>query len=242
MSLFFSIIVLLAVMLAVSAHGLRPRQYAPTFKAKAVIDDKFIDVSLKEYIDAKKWVVMLFYPFDFTFVCPTEILSFSGKNTEFQGLNAQVLAISTDSHHTHLAWSRTSRPDGGVGKLEIPLVADISKKISADYGVLVDDENDGMYGAALRGLFIIDPSGLVRHIQVNDDAVGRSVDETIRILQAFQYADSHQGEACPASWQVSFKNSLLACFVVIVVIVFIIVVLIIIIIVVIIVAAFNIYM
>ena len=111
-----------------------------------------------------------------------------------------MLAISTDSHHTHLAWTRTSRADGGVGKLDIPLVADVSKRIAQSYGVLVTDENDDMFGAALRGLFIIDPKGLVRSVQINDDAVGRSVDETIRILKAFQYADTHAGEACPASW------------------------------------------
>ena len=158
----------------------------------------------------------------------TEIISFSEKSTEFAAINAQVLAISTDSHHTHLAWSRHSRADGGVGKLNIPLVADTSKTISASYGVLVTDENDDMYGAALRGLFIIgtnmqlcnfcqpsrftfgspsylfvkltDPTGTIRTMQINDDQVGRSVEETLRLVKAFQYADSHVGEACPASW------------------------------------------
>ena len=129
-----------------------------------------------------------------------EIISFSEKNKEFEEINASVLAISTDSHHTHLAWTRTSREDGGVGKLNIPLVADTSKKISENFNVLVTDENDDMYGAALRGLFIIDPTGIIRSIQINDDAVGRSVEETLRILKAFQWADSHVGEACPASW------------------------------------------
>lgn len=138
---------------------------------------------------------------DYTFVCPTELISFSEKTSEFEKLNAQVLAISTDSHHTHLAWTRSKREDGGVGRLAIPLVADTSKKISASYGVLVTDEEDAMYGAALRGLFIIDPNGVIRSIQMNDDAVGRNVDETIRVLQAFQWADSHVGEACPASWK-----------------------------------------
>jgi peroxiredoxin (alkyl hydroperoxide reductase subunit C) len=130
----------------------------------------------------------------------TEIISFSEHFSEFQNVNAQVLAISTDSHHTHLAWTRTPREDGGVGKLKIPLVADTSKKISEAYGVLVTDENDDMFGAALRGLFIIDPKGVIRSIQINDDAVGRSVEETLRVLKAFQWADSHVGEACPASW------------------------------------------
>lgn len=134
---------------------LKPRTKAPIFKAKAVINDGFIDLSLKDYIDKKQWTVLLFYPYDYTFVCPTEIISFSEKYQEFSEINSHVLAISTDSHHTHLAWSRTSRKDGGVGKLNIPLVADTSKKISASYGVLVTDESDDMYGAALRGLFII---------------------------------------------------------------------------------------
>eukprot|EP01039_Chlorochromonas_danica_P003783 gene3783-4133_t len=179
---------------------LRPRQVAPSFKAKAVLNDKFIDVSLAETIADGKWSVLLFYPFDYTFVCPTEIISFSEKNADFLAINTQVYAISTDSHHTHLAWTRTARKDGGVGKLEIPLVADTSKRISKNYGVLVEDENDEMFGAALRGLFIIDPSGKIRSMQINDDAVGRSVEETLRLLKAFQWADSHVGEACPASW------------------------------------------
>lgn len=180
--------------------SIRPRHKAPGFKAKSVINDGFQEVSLKEITDAGKWAVLLFYPFDYTFVCPTEIISYSSHDAAFKEINTQVLAISTDSHHTHLAWTRTAREDGGVGKLEIPLVADVSKKISASYGVLVDDEDDDMFGAALRGLFIIDPSGTIRQMQINDDAVGRSVDETLRLIRAFQYADSHVGEACPASW------------------------------------------
>jgi len=185
---------------AIDVQHIRPRERAPGFKAKAVLDDKFHDVTLEQYTNAGKWAILLFYPFDYTFVCPTEIISFSEKAAEFSELNAQVLAISTDSHHTHLAWSRTKREDGGVGRLNVPLVADTSKRISASYGVLVTDENDDMFGAALRGLFIIDPKGIIRSIQVNDDAVGRSVEETLRILKAFQWADSHVGEACPASW------------------------------------------
>eukprot|EP00602_Paraphysomonas_sp_CaronLab_P009052 CAMPEP_0185024278 /NCGR_PEP_ID=MMETSP1103-20130426/7277_1 /TAXON_ID=36769 /ORGANISM="Paraphysomonas bandaiensis, Strain Caron Lab Isolate" /LENGTH=173 /DNA_ID=CAMNT_0027557199 /DNA_START=223 /DNA_END=744 /DNA_ORIENTATION=+ len=151
-------------------------------------------------MDNGMWTVLLFYPFDFTFVCPTELISFSERNSEFLNANTQVLAVSTDSHHTHLAWSRTPRSEGGVGDLNIPLVADTSKTISQSYGVLVNDENDDMYGAALRGLFIVDPNGFIRSIQINDDQVGRSVEETLRILKAFQWADSHPGEACPASW------------------------------------------
>ncbi|CAM9153340.1 unnamed protein product, partial [Ectocarpus fasciculatus] len=183
------------------SFAIRPREQAPTFKAKAVLHDKFIDVSLAEYGAKGMWTVLLFYPFDFTFVCPTELISFSEHNEDFAAINTQVLAISADSHHTHLAWLRTPRENGGVGDLAIPLVADTSKNIARSYGVLVDDENDDMYGAALRGLFIIDPTGKLRSVQVNDDQVGRSWEETTRLLQAFQWADSHQGEACPASWK-----------------------------------------
>lgn len=177
-----------------------PRKKAPEFSAKAVIDDGFIDVKLSSYGKQGMWTVLLFYPFDYTFVCPTEIISFSSMNDEFKNLKTQVLGISTDSHHTHLAWTRTKREDGGVGKLNIPLVADVSKRISRSYGVLVEDENDDMFGAALRGLFLIDPSGTVRSMQINDDAVGRSVEEMLRLIRAFQYADSHEGEGCPANW------------------------------------------
>lgn len=115
------------------------------------------------------------------FVCPTEILSFSAaQSTAFAAINTQVLAISTDSVHTHLAWVRTAKTDGGLGKVDIPLVADTSKQISKSYGVLVEDDQDPMYGAALRGLFIIDPTGKVRSLTINDDQAGRNVDEQIR--------------------------------------------------------------
>lgn len=146
-----------------------------------------------------KWRLTMIFA-RFLIVFQTEIISFSEKNEDFKSINTQVFAISTDSHHTHLAWTRTARQDGGVGHLQIPLVADVSKRISKDYGVLVEDENDEMFGAALRGLFIIDPAGKIRSMQINDDAVGRSVEETMRLLKAFQWADSHVGEACPASW------------------------------------------
>jgi len=177
-----------------------PRSHAPGFTAMAVMpDQKFKKISLQEYTRADKWVVLLFYPFDFTFVCPTEIISFSEAHTRFEAVHTQVLAISTDSHHTHLAWARTPRKDGGLGAMNIPLVADTSKTISKSYGVLVEDEKDEMYGAALRGSFLIDPRGVVRSLQINDDAVGRNVDETLRLITAFQYADEH-GEVCPANW------------------------------------------
>jgi peroxiredoxin (alkyl hydroperoxide reductase subunit C) len=162
-------------------------------------DRSFAKLSVADYLRAGKWVVLLFYPFDFTFVCPTEIIAFSEAHRNFSEITAQVLAISTDSHHTHLAWVRTPRKDGGLGVMNIPLVADTSKTISKAYGVLVEDENDAMYGAALRGLFLIDPKGTIRSVQINDDHVGRNVEETIRLIKAFQFADEH-GEVCPANW------------------------------------------
>jgi alkyl hydroperoxide reductase subunit AhpC len=133
---------------AVTHHSVRPRSQAPNFKAKAVINDNFINVELKDY-KSKQWVILLFYPYDYTFVCPTEIISFSEAHDQFAKINTSILAISTDSHHTHLAWTRMSREDGGVGQLKIPLVADTSKKISKDYGVLVDDEEDEIFGGML---------------------------------------------------------------------------------------------
>lgn len=144
--------------------------------------------------------MQFFYPFDFTFVCPTEIVAFSEAMEQFHEIGAEVAAVSTDSHHTHLAWIKTPRELGGLGHLNLPLVADVSKKISSAYGVLVEDEEDELYGAALRGLFIIDPKQVVRSVQINDEAVGRSVDETLRLVKAFQYADKH-GEGCPANWK-----------------------------------------
>lgn len=177
-----------------------PRRPAPPFSdVFAVVDEKFTKVSLDDY--KEKWLILFFYPFDFTFVCPTEIVSFSETIDEFRKINAEVVAISTDSHHTHLAWIKTPRDQGGLGKMNIPILADISKRVSQDYGVLVTDEDDDMFGAALRGLFVIDPKGIVRSIQINDDAVGRSVVETLRILKAFQFADSHPHQVCPANWK-----------------------------------------
>lgn len=115
------------------------------------------------------------------------------------------MGISCDSHFTHLAWAQTPRDEGGLGELNYPLLADISKQMAKDYGVLVTDADDGMYGAALRGLFILDPSNKLRSMQINDDAVGRSVEETIRLIQAFQFADEH-GEVCPANWHPGDKT------------------------------------
>ena len=188
----------LIAVLSVQA-SLLPRKQAPTFEnVNAVIDHSFKKVSLKDY--AGKYVVLLFYPFDFTYVCPTELIAFSENMQKFKELGAEVLGISTDSHFTHLAWIKTNRKEGGLGKIEYPLLADISKDISRSYGVLVEDPTDDLYGAALRGLFIIDGNGKIRSIQVNDAPVGRSVEETLRLIQAFQHTDTH-GEVCPANWK-----------------------------------------
>uniref|UniRef100_A0A1Q3F7E1 thioredoxin-dependent peroxiredoxin n=1 Tax=Culex tarsalis TaxID=7177 RepID=A0A1Q3F7E1_CULTA len=166
---------------------------APQFEATAVVDGAFKKIKLSDY--RGKYLVFFFYPLDFTFVCPTEILAFSDRVSEFKKLNAEVIAASIDSHFTHLAWINTPRKEGGLGKINIPLVSDITHSIAKDYGVYLDD-----LGHTLRGLFIIDDRGILRQITMNDLPVGRSVDETLRLVQAFQYTDKH-GEVCPAGWK-----------------------------------------
>ncbi|CAH2248839.1 peroxiredoxin-2-like [Pararge aegeria] len=164
---------------------------APDFAATAVVNGEFNQLQLADF--SGKYVVLMFYPLDFTFVCPTELIAYSEKAKEFAGIDCQVIGVSTDSEFSHLAWINTPRKDGGLGKIDIPLLADYSKKISRDYDVLLDA------GFALRGLFIIDRNGILRHMSVNDLPVGRSVDETLRLVKAFQFADKH-GEVCPANW------------------------------------------
>jgi peroxiredoxin (alkyl hydroperoxide reductase subunit C) len=164
---------------------------APNFKGTAVIDRGFKDIQLDDY--KGKYVVLVFYPLDFTFVCPTELTAFSDRIEDFKKLGAEVIGISVDSHYTHLAWINTSRKDGGLGEIRYPLLSDLEKDISRAYGVLAED------GVALRGLFIIDREGVVRSMTVNDLNVGRSVDETLRLIEAFQYSEEH-GEVCPANW------------------------------------------
>lgn len=190
--------ILFACLIALSYQLGFPRKFAPNFKGSAVFGDKFIDVSLDQY--KGQYLVLLFYPFDFTYVCPTELIAFSDANPEFEKINAKILGVSVDSKFTHLAWLKLARNQGGLGKINYPLFADVSKDLSRDYGVLIEDPEDGLYGASLRGLFIIDGTGKIRHVQVNDEQVGRSVDETLRLIKAFQYAEEH-GEVCPANWQ-----------------------------------------
>jgi peroxiredoxin (alkyl hydroperoxide reductase subunit C) len=169
------------------------KQPAPEFSAKAVCNGQFKDVKLSDY--RGKYVVLFFYPLDFTFVCPTEIIAFSDKADEFAKRNAEVFGVSVDSHYTHLAWTRTPRKEGGLGDIKIPLLADLNRSISRAYGVLLEDA-----GIALRGLFIIDKKGVLRHALVNDLEIGRSVEECLRTLDALQYFEQH-GEVCPANWK-----------------------------------------
>merc|ERR1719342_1837349 len=166
---------------------------APAWEANAVVDGQFKNLKLSDY--KGKYLVFFFYPLDFTFVCPTEIIAFSDRVEEFKKINTEVIAVSVDSVFTHLAWINTPRTEGGLGKMKIPILADLTKQISKDYGVLLEDA-----GHTLRGLFIIDGKGILRQITMNDLPVGRSVDETLRLVQAFQYTDQH-GEVCPAGWK-----------------------------------------
>lgn len=166
---------------------------APAFKGTAVVDGgEFKDIQLSDY--AGKYLVLFFYPLDFTFVCPTEIISFSDRVDEFRALNTEVVGVSVDSHFSHLAWCQMERKQGGVGSLKYPLLSDLTKQISADYGVLIEGA-----GIALRGTFIIDPQGIVRQKSINDLPIGRSVDETLRLIKALQFHEKH-GEVCPANW------------------------------------------
>ncbi len=173
--------------------SLRVGQQAPDFTANAVVDQDFCEIQLSQYHG--RYVVLFFYPLDFTFVCPTEVTAFSDRYAEFAALGAEVLGISVDSQFSHLAWIQTSRKDGGVGEIAYPLVADLRKEIARSYAVL-DEEA----GVALRGLFLIDPDGIVQHATINNLSVGRSVDETLRVLKAIQHVQGHPGEVCPANW------------------------------------------
>ncbi len=169
-------------------------QQAPDFRATAVMPDGQFkdDFSLSDY--KGKYVLLFFWPLDFTFVCPTEIIAFSDRAKDFEALGVNIIGVSTDSHFSHLAWTNTPRNEGGIGKTSYPLVADFTKQISRDYDVLLDD------GVALRGLFLIDKDGIVRHQVVNDLPLGRSVDEALRMVKALQYFEVN-GEVCPANWQ-----------------------------------------
>ncbi|MDX1960726.1 MAG: peroxiredoxin [Leptospiraceae bacterium] len=170
---------------------------APNFEADAVIGQEFKKIKLSDY--KGKWVVLFFYPLDFTFVCPTEIIEYDAQLDEFKKLGAEVLGVSIDSTFSHLAWKNTERKKGGIGDIKYPLVSDITKQISKDFGVLLDT------GVALRGTFIIDPNGVIRQATVNDLPVGRNIEEAIRLVKAFQFVEKH-GEVCPANWDEGKKT------------------------------------
>lgn len=166
---------------------------APDFSALAVMPDNTIEqLKLSSY--RGKYVILFFYPLDFTFVCPSEIIAFDRAVKQFKAKNAEVIGVSVDSQFTHWAWRQTPRAKGGIGEIGYPLVADLDKKISRTYDVLLNES------VALRGLFLIDTKGIVRHQIVNDLPIGRSVDEALRTLDALQYTETH-GEVCPANWK-----------------------------------------
>ena len=168
-------------------------QKAPDFVATAVMpDNSFKEIHLSDY--KGKYTVLFFYPLDFTFVCPSEILAFNRKVEEFNKKDCQLIGVSVDSHFTHLAWKETDIAEGGIGNVQYPLVSDIKKEIARAYGVLHEGS------VALRGLFLIDKAGVVRHAVVNDLPLGRNVDEALRMLDALRFTEEH-GEVCPANWR-----------------------------------------
>ncbi|MBI2842796.1 MAG: peroxiredoxin [Armatimonadetes bacterium] len=158
-------------------------QQVPDFTLEGILDSEFVEVSLSDY--KGKWVVLFFWPLDFTFICPTEILEFSRRVTEFEDLNAVILGASTDSKYAHRAWTEK------IGKINFPMLSDIAKEVSSDYGILIEGR-----GIALRGTFIIDPQGRIQYQAVHSLNVGRSVDEVLRVLKALQ-----TGELCPVEWK-----------------------------------------
>jgi peroxiredoxin (alkyl hydroperoxide reductase subunit C) len=167
---------------------------APDFTAQAVLpDNSFAELTLSKY--RGKYVVLFFYPLDFTFVCPSEILAFDKRVADFKAKNCEVIAVSVDSRFTHLAWKNTSVENGGIGNVQYPLVEDLDKSIARSYGILLNES------VALRGLFLIDTKGIVRHTVINDLPLGRSVGEALRMLDALQFVETHGGEVCPANWQ-----------------------------------------
>ena len=166
---------------------------APNFTAQAVMADNSIeDLTLSSY--KGRYVVLFFYPLDFTFVCPSEIIAFDDKLDEFKKRNCEVIAVSVDSQYSHWAWKNTPRNQGGLGEVRFPIVADLNKKISKKYGVLLKKP-----GVALRGLFILDKEGVIHHSTINNLSLGRNVAEVLRVIDALQFTEEH-GEVCPANW------------------------------------------
>jgi len=177
---------------------------APDFSAEGVRGLEFVDVKLSDFRAGGKaggkngkHVVLFFYPLDFTFVCPTEIIAFDEKLEEFTKRDIEVIGVSVDSKFSHLAWQKTPRAQGGLGAVRYTLVADITKSIASDYGVLIDEGGDK--GVALRGTFVIDKAGTVRHVTINDLPLGRNIDEALRLVDAIDFVEKN-GEVCPANW------------------------------------------
>lgn len=172
---------------------------APDFTATAVMPDNSFNEGFKLSDYRGKYVVLFFYPLDFTFVCPSELIAFDHRLDKFKKRNVQVIGCSVDSHFTHLAWKNTAVDKGGIGNVQYPMVADLTKNIARDYDVLVND------AVALRGSFLIDKEGVVRHQVVNDLPLGRNIDEMLRMVDALQFTEQH-GEVCPAGWQEGKKG------------------------------------
>ena len=168
-------------------------QKAPDFSAQAYVNGEFKKISLADYKGKK--VVLFFYPLDFTFVCPTEILAFSDRLAEFKKRDTEVIGVSVDSQFTHKAWADTERAEGGIKGVNYPLVSDINKTIARDYGVLLEDA-----GIALRGLFMINKEGILKHATINHLDLGRNIDEVLRLLDAVDHTEKY-GEVCPANWK-----------------------------------------
>ncbi|MBK5274547.1 MAG: peroxiredoxin [Desulfuromonadales bacterium] len=167
---------------------------APDFTADAVLpDNSFGQITLSSF--KGKNVVLFFYPLDFTFVCPSEILAFNKKLEEFKSRNTEVIGVSVDSKFTHLAWKNTKLEDGGIGNIQYTLVSDLNKNIAREYGILFNE------AVALRGLFLIDTKGVIRHAVINDLPLGRSVNEALRMVDALQFVEAHGDQVCPANWQ-----------------------------------------
>ena len=166
-------------------------QPAPDFDMPSTKNIEKLNENVKLSDYKGRWVVLLFYPLDFTFVCPTELTTFSDRYEDFEGIGAEVIGVSTDSVHSHRAWLKTPRDKGGVEGLKYPLASDITKKVASDYGVLISDK-----GIALRGLFVIDPEGILRYAVIHDLNIGRSAEETLRVIQALQ-----TGGLCQAEWR-----------------------------------------
>jgi peroxiredoxin 2/4 len=172
---------------------LRIGQVAPDFKASAVVSGEFKEIQLSDFKGQK--VVLFFYPADFTFVCPTEIIAFQDRLAEFNDRNTVVIGASTDSKESHLAWLQMPRSEGGIHGVTYPLIADRTQAIARAYNVLLEED-----GEALRGLFLIDEDGVLKHMTVNHNDLGRNVDEVLRVVDALTFVQTHQGNVCPANW------------------------------------------